>query len=600
MNALYRGWGKNVLWGSLSACFILGSQMGWEKTVTLSVPLQDVSAPVFIYAPATNGGALLTEPDGKTVRFFYRLYPSVGNYQGNEGTGAILYEDFSPDGGATWQLMKEVVDTGDGSHSDVASVNPSTREIYLLFTQNQQGWLIRTSKGRTDWGRKTKVPFTLSYDGGSFIWLRAQERSGFHRLVVVTRARNGDGSVSYISDDDGLTWQGPSNLCAAPPYPGRWDNRGSSGHVVELKDGRLWMLMRSSQDHLREFFSADRGRSWSDGRPSRFIGVFSCVRLRRIPDGRLLIVWLNSMPHSGITKEGSFHNTARDVLHAAISEDDGQTWRGFREVALDKRRHDLVYSPIPAYDAGIHHQKYTVTGEGRVIVMTGQDDKFVRWNSDHRLAMIFDLDWLLETSRSTDFANEYEDLSVFKLSKNRWGTTNYYSRTLGATLIEHPTLEYRKVLQLGRETCDWVFNEQDGANWNFPAGKKGRLETRIWIRKGFRGGALSLIDGFYPPSDNAGEQAAMFKFEIPADGRLFSGAVLNPERWIDISLAWNGTENPAGHFCQVAIDGILQRETLPLLNPSRNGICYARFRSTAPAEDLSGFLVESIKADVVW
>jgi hypothetical protein len=156
------------------------------------------------------------------------------------------------------------------------------------------------------------------------------------------------------------------------------------------------------------------------------------------------------------------------------------------------------------------------------------------------------------------------------------------------------------VLQLGREQCDWVLNEQDGANWNFPAGKKGTLETRIWLRKGFRGGALSLVDGFYPPSDNAGERAAMYKLEIPADGKLFSGALLKPDRWIDVKLAWNGTEDPTVHGCQFTIDGIPQKPPLPLRHPSRNGVCYARFRSTAPEEDLAGFLVEFIKADVVW
>jgi len=95
-----------------------------------------------------------------------------------------------------------------------------------------------------------------------------------------------------------------------------------------------------------------------------------------------------------------------------------------------------------------------------------------------------------------------------------------YSRTLGATLIEHPTQPFTKVLHLGREKCNWVFNEQDGANWNFPIGKKGSLETPILLRKGFKGGAISLVDVFYPPSDNAGDEAAMYKLDIPADGIL--------------------------------------------------------------------------------
>ena len=51
---------------------------------------------------------------------------------------------------------------------------------------------------------------------------------------------------------------------------------------------------------------------------------------------------------------------------------------------------------------------------------------------------------------------------------------------------------------------------------------------------------------------------------------------------------------------KVYIDGALQANELPLLNTSPNGLSYVRFRSTAEEEDLAGFLVEHIKANVVW
>lgn len=40
--------------------------------------------------------------------------------------------------------------------------------------------------------------------------------------------------------------------------------------------------------------------------------------------------------------------------------------------------------------------------------------------------------------------------------------------------------------------------------------------------------------------------------------------------------------------------------TLPLNNTSRNGICYVRLRSTAREQDLAGWLVEHITANVDW
>lgn len=558
------------------------------QDLRLSIRPSDVFAPVFLFVPASNGGALITDPEG-AVRYFYRTGP------GNEGSGSFVYEDVSYDGGESWYLGQLMLDTGKGSRSEVTEVNPYNGEIYMMYTRGG-GRMIRTQDNRSTWSEERRLPFRVTFTTGNFIWLNEEESTGFHRLVAAAPAEGG--VATYYSDDDGQTWNGPSNLIYAPAVPGRWDNPAGSPQMVEFDNGKIWMLTRNSQDHLWECFSDDWGKTWTEPRPSRFIGVFSNVRLKRIPDGRLLILWLNSMPRSGVNREGSFHNTARDVLHAAVSEDDGRSWIGFREVMLGRRRHELVFSHLPAYDAGIHHQKFTVTRDRKVIVFSGQDDDTIGRESLHRQAVIFDLGWLYERTRSTDFSDGYDNLSVFKLSKERYGVTNYYSRILGATLIEHPSQPFRKVLQLGRESCEWVFNEQDGACWNFPAGLQGQVRTRILLRQGFKGGLISLTHCFYNPSDSAGDMAAMYVFEIPADGKINVATTLETNRWYDIRLEWNGCRDEEVHSCRVYIDDVLQPERLSLRNPCRDGLSYVRFRSTAQEEDLAGFLVESIRADI--
>lgn len=571
----------------LLVCVLFYSREGMTQEVKLSVPLDEVFGPVFILAPASNGGSLITDPDG-TIRFLYRIGP------GHEGSGAYVYEDVSHDGGQTWSLEQVFLNTGEGSVSEVAEVNPFSGEIYLMFTRDG-GRLIRTTRDRTEWGAEVELPFSVDFMTGSLVWLKQEEESGYHRIL--TTVANENGVVTFYSDDDGTTWSGPSNLITSPSYPGRWRNPASSPQIVELRNGKLWMLTRNSQNHLWEYFSDDRGRSWSEGRPSRFVGVFSNVRLRRIPDGRLAIIWLNSMPRSGLTREGSFHNTARDVLHAAISDDEGTTWRGFREVALRTQRHSLVYPERSAYDGGVHYQKFTVTKDNKIVVFSGQDDNSIRGETAHRKALIFDINWLYETQRGTDFSKGYEDLSVFKLSNRLWEGTDTYSRILGAILIAHPTKAFRKVLHLGREKCNWVFNEQDGACWNFPAGERGSLKTRLMLREGFKGGAISLTNVFYNPSDNRGEDTAMYVFDIPEDGQINFATRLDSGKWYDVQLEWDGTTGKDVHFCWISIDGVQQAMKLRLQNISRDGICYVRFRSTAEEEDLAGFLVESIRAE---
>jgi hypothetical protein len=553
------------------------------------MPLEEVFEPVSIYTPATNGGGLFTEADGGTVWLLYRLGP------GNENSGRTLYGDVSRDGGASWELLRKVHDFDAPGVGEVARVHPDTGDVLVFFAQGDQGKMTRFTPATETWVGAQDVPFSLRFDNGSLIWLRDREATGFRRMVAFGPVEDGY-VASWYSDDDGRTWRGPSNAIGAPERPGRWRNPAGSPEAVELGNGRLWLLTRNSQDHLWESFSEDRGVTWSEPKPSRFYGVFSMVALHRLADERLMIVWLNNMPRE-IEGVASFHNTARDVLHAAISDDDGITWRGFREVILDRRRHELVYSAEPVYDAGVHHPKFTVTGDNKAIVMSGQDDHYAGQNTEHRQAVIFDLDWLYEASRRTDFSRGYDDLNVFKLSKERRAPTNYYSRVAGATLIGHPTEPGRAVLHVGRENNDWVFNEQDGASWNFPAGHSGELRTRIMLRPGFRGGSIALTDVFYAPSDNAGDETAMFRFELPADGRVDARTVLVPGRWYTLVLSWDGTTDANRHHARVSIDGTPLDRELPLRSVTRNGISYVRFRSTAAAEDLAGYLVEWIEAD---
>ena len=154
------------------ACVPLLRTEAPAQEVKLPVGIDQVFEPVYLYAPPTNGGVLLTEPDGRTVRFFYRLdgkkFPferGIGPVE--EGTSPIVYEDVSTDGGLTWQLGRKAFETAEVSHSDVAYVNPFTGEIYWIYRRNKKSFLIRTSENRTNWSNVIEVPFAVKYDSTS-------------------------------------------------------------------------------------------------------------------------------------------------------------------------------------------------------------------------------------------------------------------------------------------------------------------------------------------------------------------------------------------------------------------------------------------------
>ena len=286
--------------------------------------------------------------------------------------------------------------------------------------------------------------------------------------------------------------------------------------------------------------------------------------------------------------------TNREVLHAAISHDDGKTWHGFREILLDRMRNSSNFCNYPG-DKGLNESKLAETKEGNVLIACGQAP-------DHRSFVLLDPDWLCQTSRSDDFSEGLKNWATHKLLVrppiySRLYHHNY-NRKEGTVLVDHPTVEGKKVLHVRRPEDPTVYGQRDGAVWNFPAGFAGEFETKIMLKENFRGSLIALNNRYFQPTDNQGEKTAMFVLNLPRSSIINPKTTLEKEKWYTVKLKWNGTQNHETDFCEVYIDDVLQAEKLRLRNESINGISYARFRSTSLRADNNGFYVEYMKAKV--
>jgi len=137
-------------------------------------------------------------------------------------------------------------------------------------------------------------------------------------------------SFCFISDDEGLTWRRGKGHVDAP-------KRGAmEPEVVELKDGRVLMIMRTQLGHIATSHSADGGETWGKRGQLSVKAPEAPATLRRIPStGDLLLIWNNTF------KAGAGHGGTRTPLTAAVSSDEGQTWRHVRNLETNA---DLTFS----------------------------------------------------------------------------------------------------------------------------------------------------------------------------------------------------------------------------------------------------------------
>lgn len=62
----------------------------------------------------------------------------------------------------------------------------------------------------------------------------------------------------------------------------------SEPSIIELRDGRLWRLIRCAQDNHYESFSEDDGQTWTKPVPSPFYGTITMPDIGRLRDGRII------------------------------------------------------------------------------------------------------------------------------------------------------------------------------------------------------------------------------------------------------------------------------------------------------------------------
>ncbi len=409
--------------------------------------------------------------------------------------------------------------------------------------------------------------------------------------------------IGFYSDDDGETWtetvleKSAPEFGVKPPHKGvRWQEHSAEPTVVELSDGELVMIVRTSQNYCYMYRSNDKGESWSGPERTDFHSTLTMPVLQKLSDGRIVFFWCNTQPMperdpesiypplTDYEKAGIWEDvfTNRDANHLAISEDDMKSWIGMREMFLNPIRNNADFRSIGGVnsrDKSVHQAQILELPYNKLLIHFGQ-------NQILRKVVILDIDWLYEKGRFEDFRLGLENVSTqMYINSNLGGYRGFsghcaYNRTHGALLVPDPAGNSRELLQICRVEDERLVYKKQGVVWNFPASVRGRAEVKLCVLGS--GVRISLTDHWYNPADEAvaDEAHITFKLEDKCD-------------WNTVAIEYDTEKMTARIIVGEKVYEEKIRDTAP------NGLSYLHIQTLAEAEDYRGTLIKTLKQTVI-
>jgi len=277
--------------------------------------------------PRNSEGDIVELKDGRLCLIYTRFSGGSGDH-----AAADLAMRISEDGGKSWSGDKIVVQrTGGLNVMSVSLLRLASGEIALLYLRKTSKEdcrpLMRIS---TDEAVTWSEPVVCITDKVGYYVLNndraVQLQSG--RLILPVAWHQGPGQardtagviMCYLSDDNGKTWRRGKDSFKGYALDGQRITVQEPG-VVELKDGRLMMFIRTDAGSQYICHSEDAGETWTKPGPSDLASPLSPAWVKRIPwTGDLFCVWND---HSGAHE---FPPGRRTPLCVAISQDEGKSW----------------------------------------------------------------------------------------------------------------------------------------------------------------------------------------------------------------------------------------------------------------------------------
>ncbi|MBU7004272.1 MAG: exo-alpha-sialidase [Theionarchaea archaeon] len=297
--------------------------------------------------PQSHGSTIVETPGGDLLAAWY-----AGSREKGDDV-VILTSRKAAEG--TWSVPEVAADTPGKPEGNPVLYSPGSKSLVLFYqtihgggegaTTKTTGWTTCDIKYRTSrddgasWGPDNWVRREWGYV------IRTKPLCIGNRILLPTHDEINWSSLVMFGDV-GLTWN-QSNIVST----GEGFKKGNiEPAIVELGDGTLLMYMRSgSRTCTWQSRSSDGGLKWTPPTRTPLPNPDSAVEFCGLGDGRIVLV-LNNSPET------------RNPLSIAISEDDCETWLGFR--ALEDGPGSFSYPAAIQTEDGQIHITYTYKREG--------------------------------------------------------------------------------------------------------------------------------------------------------------------------------------------------------------------------------------------
>jgi hypothetical protein len=247
------------------------------------------------------------------------------------------YHMISDDQGRTWHHWEEFSNWPEMSYLDV--VRRGSELLAFGFNGSEGSSVWWSSDEGATWGGHNQFTPQDKPTGilNQRILVTSSSNAHPNRVIVpIDRLLGAEGPDpdnvgTMYSDDAGRSWQQSPIFGPPAGYPIKPEGIGEPA-VVELANGKTWMVARGLGGHLLQAFSDDGGATWgepgSEASPTTLVSPISAVNAKRIPGSDAVIVFWNNCQPGTSTNWNDYPNVwlPRTPLVFAVSRDNCQTW----------------------------------------------------------------------------------------------------------------------------------------------------------------------------------------------------------------------------------------------------------------------------------